>query len=216
MNFLIYFMSEAPQSSPFRLSHSVAMSFYNAIKEIPRLYWHSFSIQEEIDEENKVFSCTIRITEPLSAAHEEEIQVAILSLIQKIILPALPQGFKSTLWDITFVIQGNSQSETSDPSSEGYMWTVCGQVEQEFQREEIRVEYQSGGEKVLFIVYGAAPRDHVRIQAAIIARIPHTLQCPMSSIQFQSHSAAKRAQEVPAARNTQQWVRALLANIFNI
>lgn len=68
--------------------------------------------------------------------------------------------------------------------------------------------------EVEFIVSGAEPRIHNAISAAIIARLPHTLQCRMKSIQFQSHFDAKKRTDSTHSRQTMLRIRDLLEGIF--
>lgn len=89
-------MLALPSEQSIRIPHQPIMEFYDRVKEIKLLYPKLRLIQDKIDEENTQFSCTIIITEPLLLADEEEVKGDILSLIKKIILPALPQGFRST------------------------------------------------------------------------------------------------------------------------
>ncbi len=135
-------MSEILSEQDIRIPHNPMMQFYNAVKDIESLYPKLRLIQDRIDGEKKIFSCTITITEPLLPAQEEEIQRAVSDLIQAIILPVLPEGFQSTTQDVTFIVQENSPSEVKhDPETN--LETVLRAVEAEFARDEIHIVYEN-------------------------------------------------------------------------
>jgi hypothetical protein len=71
----------------------------------------------------------------VSPEKRQVIRENILNFVQNIILPKLPSDFQSTMEDIACMSE--EIEATSSPSDK-----LCREVEQEFQKEEIKVCYQ--------------------------------------------------------------------------
>ena len=181
-------MSEVLKGSWLKIPNGDIMAFYNQVKGISELYWKNYSIQDEIDEMNKRFRCTIRLKGKVSPEKRQVIRENILNFVQNIILPKLPSDFQSTMEDIACMSE--EVETTSSPSDK-----LCREIEQEFQREGIQVCCQEWNSEINFIVYGSAPREYLNIKTSIVTKFPNAL---MASIQFKSKFAAEKIQEVPA------------------